>query len=54
MSGGSTSGGQVTRLLVRLEDVTKRYDDGRFVRTVLDHVHLELVEGESVSLMGAS
>ena len=44
----------MTRLLVCLDDVTKRYDDGRFVRTVFDHVHLELIRGESVSLMGAS
>ena len=51
---GTAAGRKLPGVLLRVEDVTKRYDDGRSDQTVLDRVHLELVRGERVSLMGSS
>ena len=54
MSGGTACPKMLPGILLRVDDVTKRYADGRSGQTVLDRVHLELVRGERVSLMGSS
>lgn len=51
---GATGSGQPVPPLIRLRDVSKRYGSGATALMALDHVSLDIAQGEFVAIMGPS